>query len=194
MSRPAAPSRFSGSTVTTTSVPGGTPTTAAPPSDFPREIIGGFDDHTVSRLRTIDDFNAFARAGVSNQRAVKFNNPSMQTANDVRWMDSNFYTLHDEWYYFRLLNGHAVPGFETSPVQGETFDTVTCSSEELPESVAVEVLTDPLASPDLGFAEMPFVLHLEGESVDRTDCERQELFSTPDHRLFELLRSARDSI
>ena len=104
-------------------------------------------------------------------------------------MDSNFYTLHGEWYHFRLLKGHAVPGFETSPVQGETFDTVTCSSEELPESVAVEVLTDPLASPDLGFAEMPFVLHLEGESVDRTDCERQELFSTPDHRLFELLRS-----
>ncbi len=40
-------------------------------------------------------------------------------------MDSNFYTLHDEWYWFRLLNGAEVPGSSFVPLPGgQKFATI----------------------------------------------------------------------
>lgn len=91
---------------------------------MPREVVDGFDDHTVSRIETVAEFGALARSGVSRQTIVKFAIPDMMNATDVRWMDSNFYSLHDEWYWFRLLNGRTVPGFDTSPFFGPSFDTI----------------------------------------------------------------------
>ena len=100
-------------------VPG--PTASVP---VPTEVIDGFDDHTVSAIASVAEFHALARSGVSGQSAVKFSIPTMATATDVRWMDSNFYSLHDEWYWFRLLNGRSVSGFTTEPVDGPAFETV----------------------------------------------------------------------
>ncbi len=104
--------------------PGATPSTPTTLVPVPREIVDGFDDHTVSRIASVAEFDALARVGVAGQTVVKFSIPEMTTSDDVRWLDSNFYALHDEWYWFRLLNGHTVPGFDTEPVRGTEFATV----------------------------------------------------------------------
>lgn len=43
---------------------------------------------------------------------------------EAHWMNPTFYTLHDEWYWFRLLNGDAISGYSVEPVQGLEFSTV----------------------------------------------------------------------
>lgn len=45
-------------------------------------------------------------------------------ARDLRFYDSNFYDFHDEWYWFRLLNGARVPGDDAVPVEDSSFATV----------------------------------------------------------------------
>lgn len=80
---------------------------------------GGFDDHTVGRV--VDAAQFFELAQVSGTRAaLKFivtEFPSEATR-DLRFMDSAFYTLHDEWYWFRLLNGEPIPGDTVAPYPG----------------------------------------------------------------------------
>ena len=56
---------------------------------------------------------------------------------------------------------------------------------------AVEVFTDPVLAPDVGFSTEPFVLLEEGlasaaNSADET-CTRTMLYSTPDQFLYEVL-------
>ena len=102
-----------------TATPPDTTTAPVATPGFPREVDGsGFDDHTVSELRTTSDFFALARDGVAGRSVVKFVITSFSSAPRVRWYDSNFYTLHDEWFWFRLLNGAAVPGSGLQPVAG----------------------------------------------------------------------------
>lgn len=105
-------------------VPGGTSPTPNTLVPVPHEIVDGFDDHTVSRIDSVAEFGALARVGVAGQAAVKFSIPEMTESDDVRWLDSNFYSLHDEWYWFRLLNGRSVPGFDSEPITGTEFATV----------------------------------------------------------------------
>lgn len=79
---------------------------------------GGFDDHTVGR---VDHAQFFELAQVSGGRAaLKFVVSEFQSAEgrDLRFMDSSFYTLHDEWYWFRLLNGETIPGDAVTPYPG----------------------------------------------------------------------------
>jgi Pyruvate phosphate dikinase, AMP/ATP-binding domain len=84
-----------------------------------------FDDHTVGQLDSAEDF--FARAPGEGRRAstkfvvTDFDDPA---ARAVRYYDSHFYTLHDEWSWFRLLNGQTVPGVAYAPVSGLSFSTV----------------------------------------------------------------------
>lgn len=66
----------------------------------------------------------YARTGVTNQAVVKFSIPDFVNGDAVEWMDSNFYELHDEWYWFQLLNGREVPSGPTAPVDGLRFDSV----------------------------------------------------------------------
>jgi hypothetical protein len=83
-------------------------------------------DHTAPKLATEAEFFALAASDVGID-AVKFVVTSFQdaSARSVRYMDSRFYTLHDEWYWFRLLNGQPVPGDpQTEPVQGLSFSTI----------------------------------------------------------------------
>jgi len=84
----------------------------------------GFDDHTVPFLSSEDEF--FARApegGVT--RAMKFVITEFpdEAARRIRHYDNHFFKLHDEWYWFRLMNGASVPGDATVPYPGD-FPTV----------------------------------------------------------------------
>ncbi len=85
-----------------------------------------FVDHTARRIETATDYAALATAshGVSSTKLVitAFGDAPRR---DLVFYDSNFYTLHDEWYWFRLLNGEAVPGDPgVAPVRGLTFPTI----------------------------------------------------------------------
>ena len=116
-----APSTSSGDTTTTTQ-PG------VPVPVFIDE--NGFNDHSVPRVDSIDELMALSRPGVGGQTAMKFTIPEFDRAVDapdlarVHLMDSNFYRLHDEWYFFRLLNGQRVPGADVQPVVGQRFATI----------------------------------------------------------------------
>ncbi|MFO0608767.1 MAG: PEP/pyruvate-binding domain-containing protein [Polyangiales bacterium] len=95
------------------------------PADGPDVPIGAYDDHTVDRLASRADFDARATAehGFASQKLV-ITNFSDRAARDLRFYDSRFYALHDEWYWFRLLNGQRVPGESVDPVPGLRFPTV----------------------------------------------------------------------
>jgi hypothetical protein len=70
------------------------------------------------------------RSGVGGQAALKFVIPQFDRAADsadlarTHLMDGTFFDLHDEWYYYRLLNGQRVVGDDTEPVVDSTFETV----------------------------------------------------------------------
>lgn len=108
--------------------PATSPATTTPPGQSTSTTIPDgvtrFDDHTVHTLASEADFADLARSGVTNQSVVKFTIPDMLNSTDVYWMDSNFYRLHDEWYWFRLLNGQLVPGSTRQPVEGQSFATI----------------------------------------------------------------------
>lgn len=42
----------------------------------------------------------------------------------VEWMSPRFYDLHDEWYWYHMLNGAPIDGCRELPVQGLHFDSV----------------------------------------------------------------------
>ena len=116
-------------TATTTAV--ATSTTAPPTTHVAADGPGsdpsdseGFDDHTVSAITGLGHFDELARAGIGGASVVKFSIPDMARRDEVIWLDSRFYEVHDQWYWFRLLNGERVPGFETEPVDGLSFATV----------------------------------------------------------------------
>ena len=72
---------------------------------------GVFNDHTVRRIEGYADFAALSSPshGVASAKLVitSFRDAARR---DLVFYDANFYTLHDEWYWFRLLNGQAIPG------------------------------------------------------------------------------------
>jgi len=101
-----------------------------PPSDGgdvpdDRAEVGAFDDHTVDRLATLRDFEIRTNRehGFTALKLVITNFADPPTR-DVRFYDSTFYALHDEWYWFRLLNGARVPGESVEPVRGLSFPTI----------------------------------------------------------------------
>ncbi len=84
-----------------------------------------FDDHTVPRVESEAHFATLA-AGESGITVAKiivtnFNVPAQREA---RFYDARFFKLHDEWYWFRLLNGQSLPGDDIAPVMGRSFATV----------------------------------------------------------------------
>ena len=123
-----------GSSPTSSTVPAGsstTTTTTEPAVQKPRFVDeNGFDDHSVPRSATVAELMALTRSGVGGQAALKFTIPEFDRPADsadlarAHLMDGNFYDLHDEWYYYRLLNGQRVVGDDTEPVTDSTFDTV----------------------------------------------------------------------
>ena len=67
----------------------------------------------------------------------------------------------------------------------------SCIVDEVTIPVAIDVLTDPLLHPDLGYSQMPytFTFDTDLDNAADSDCRTTTLFSTPDHLLFELLES-----
>jgi len=95
-----------------------------PPSDAGPDGGSEFDDKTEALLASLDDFYALASVGVGSD-AVKyvltqFDDPVQRR---IRYLDGTFYTLHDEWFWFRLMNGARVPGTIDVPYAGN-FPTV----------------------------------------------------------------------
>ena len=88
-------------------------------SDTP-DTIEGFDNHSVSRLESVAAYERFATSGVG-KRAVKFTISDFDGSRSVSYMDTTFYTLHDEWYWFQLLNGEPIEGLNTLPIEGLSF-------------------------------------------------------------------------
>lgn len=84
-----------------------------------------FDDHTVPSLDSVAHFEQRA-VGEHGRQAVKFVITGFGTERaQVRYADGHFFTLHDEWYWFRLLNGQRIPGREgITPVEGLSFASV----------------------------------------------------------------------
>lgn len=102
--------------------------TVGPGCDLPADP--GFDDHSRSALPERACFDAFA-ASTSDPATVKFvildvSRVADDRADeaDLRFTDSAFYTLHDEWFWFRLLNGQPIPGRPIAPLSGQTFPTI----------------------------------------------------------------------
>lgn len=110
------------STPTTTTTSSAPSTTPEPPETT--TVPGEFDGHTTDRLDSIADYEAYARRGAGGQSVVKFSIPDFFNSERVHWMDSNFYELHDEWYWFHLLNGQPIPGSTTTPVDGLGFTSI----------------------------------------------------------------------
>ncbi len=86
--------------------------------------VGGFDSHTLPVLASTDVYFDLARQGVQQRSSAKFLMPDLLDSDEVVWLDSDFYELHDEWYWFLLLNGQEIPGMGTDPVKGQSFSTV----------------------------------------------------------------------
>lgn len=95
-----------------------------PPSDQGPDAPPGFDDHTVPSVADFAAFRALALADYPAQ--VKFNISNFQSdsAYETRLTDSSFYNLHDEWAWFRLMNGQPIAGYMQQPLQGASFPTV----------------------------------------------------------------------
>lgn len=90
------------------------PTTTTPTME---PLVVDPTSHTVGSLRSVDDFDQLATEGVGGQSVLKFSITEFTDDPSIEWLDSSFYTLHDEWYWFQLLNGAAVRGFDTAPAE-----------------------------------------------------------------------------
>lgn len=88
------------------------------------DVATGFDDHTVPGFASAAAL--LAHAGPSQAPAqVKFVLTGFDGGAPLAlFMESGFYSLHDEWAWFRLLNGHDVPDLDLTPVQGRVFATI----------------------------------------------------------------------
>lgn len=86
---------------------------------------GDFDDHTFPCVGSDDSFFwlSGSRAGTTDAKFV-IQSFGDDQARHIRFLDSVFYQLHDEWYFFRMLNGQPFEGEDVyQPYQG-TFATV----------------------------------------------------------------------
>lgn len=91
----------------------------------------GFDDHSVATIDSVARFEALARRSPAGTAALKFIIVDFERdrPGQVRYLDSAFYEYHDQWYWFRLLNGAAIPGVRTRPQSGLSLPTVAAAIE-----------------------------------------------------------------
>ena len=102
--------------------PGDAPPDAA---DVPGEVtVQVGRDHTLPSLPTLQDFLALA----GQERApaeVKFVlRDFVGPDTGVHFQEAGFYGMHDEWSWYSLLNGIAIPRYDFAPVTGLSFATV----------------------------------------------------------------------
>lgn len=84
-----------------------------------------FEDHTSPSVDTEAAFEAIATDGPSST-ALKFViTRFLSDAQNVHFLHGDHYTLHDEWWWFRLMNGAPIDGVAIAPVDvGRSFATV----------------------------------------------------------------------
>ncbi len=83
-----------------------------------------FADHTASQFASPAAFDAFA-TGQNGTHAAKFVLPEFHRgAAGAVYLAPDFYRMHDEWYWFRLLNGQTEPGPVPDPLQGPAYATI----------------------------------------------------------------------
>jgi hypothetical protein len=82
-------------------------------------------DHTVPGFASAAEFFALNDLGVQPVQA-KFvlTEFSSEAGGSAYYLDSNFYQLHDEWYWFRLLLGLPIPGLDVQPISGLAFESI----------------------------------------------------------------------
>lgn len=84
-----------------------------------------FDDRTIGCMPDVEAFFDLSGSRIGTS-VVKFDVMAFSDPNrrHVRYLDSTFYRLHDEWYYYRLLNGERFEGDSlTEPYPG-SFDSI----------------------------------------------------------------------
>jgi hypothetical protein len=101
--------------------------TPVPPGDAGANVDPTmFNDHTVRRIDSRAAFDALATRdhGIASVKLIitGFSNPRER---ELRFYDTRFFSLHDEWYWFRLLNGAPIPGDDgVRPVTGLSLPTI----------------------------------------------------------------------
>ena len=86
------------------------------PAPGPDGGSSAFFDHTLDRLDSLAAFEAIAAVAPSSTALkfiiTRFGQPEQRAL----FLESTFYRLHDEWYWFRLLNGATIDGVDTAHV------------------------------------------------------------------------------
>jgi hypothetical protein len=88
-------------------------------------VPGGFDPHHRTGFVGAADLLAFA-GPAQDPAQVKFVTTGFAAAApQTFFQDPTFYSLHDEWYWYHLMNGQPVPGMDHhAPVPGLSFPTI----------------------------------------------------------------------
>lgn len=99
---------------------------AAMTTEVKNPVVVDPNSHTVPTLRSVSDFEQLAKDGIAGQSVLKFSVTEFSSDPEIEWLDSSFYTLHDEWYWFQLLNGRPIRGLNVSPpdIDEAPFPTV----------------------------------------------------------------------
>ncbi len=131
---------------TTTGLPptsGPSTTTQAPPTTTEAPDPGAVE-RLVTQVESVDQFFKIARTGPTGTSTLKFVMPDFTASDEVQWLNANFYELHDEWYWFQVLNGIKPPGATARPLRGESFATIaeakqwaSANPDKLPEDVSI---------------------------------------------------------
>ncbi len=88
------------------------------------DLAGAVNDHTRPGFASTDELLAFTDPE-ADLAALKFALPRFGQGDAAAvFYDPTFYSLHDEWYWFRLINGAAVPGVDVAPVHGQRFGSI----------------------------------------------------------------------
>jgi hypothetical protein len=82
-------------------------------------------DHAVNGFASAAEFFAFSDLGVQPvQGKFVMTGFSDAVGGPTYYLESAFYELHDEWYWFRLLAGLPIPGLDVEPVDGYDFSSI----------------------------------------------------------------------
>jgi hypothetical protein len=113
----------------------------------------GFEDHTRTRVESLAEFDTLASVGPTGTAALKFLILGFEDPKQarIRYLDARFYEFHDQWYWFRLLNDHAVPGTRERPISGQSFESVAevvdwVRSRQRPPPLGLRIIDDRLYS------------------------------------------------
>ena len=114
---------------------------SVPSSDVPdieaQDAVSSFDDRTTSSFSTAEAFHAWADSGMSPQQ-VKFAFARFgEEDSDAHFYDPRFYALHDEWYWYRLLNNQGFADYPVMPLSGFSFASIAEVYETFADSTSL---------------------------------------------------------